>query len=241
MYKLCICDDKEKCRDFVSSEIEKFFSASGETYELDQFASGDEFLFHLKPGYYDIVFFDIEMDGTDGLETARRLRRIDSNVVIVFTSAIKEAVFDGFTAEPLTFLTKPLQSGQMQDALKRALMQVQRTQKQKFVYTVNKTTNVLPVRDIVYIESKGRVLEVVTLGERISFYGRLDTAQANPALDGFLRCHQSYLVNPDYIMEISGSEILLTTRQTVPIRRGSAKELRLEFMKYLDSLENSAP
>ena len=237
MYKLCMCDDRGKCRDFVRSETEKYFSGIGESCEFDEYVSGDDFLYHLRPGYYDIVFFDVEMDGTDGIETAKRLRRIDSNVVIIFTSALKETVFRGFIAEPLTFLTKPLRADEVQDALRRALSQVQRTQKQKFVYTVNKVTNVIAVRDIVYLESKGRVIEIVSLSGRIPFYGRLDTAQSNPALDGFLRCHQSFLVNPDYIMEISGSEILLTTGESVPIRRGSAKELRLQFMSYLDSLE----
>ena len=218
-------------------ETEAFFSGMGEECEMDEYISGDEFLFHLKPGYYDIVFFDVEMDGTDGIETAKRLRRIDSNVVIVFTSAHGESVFDGFIAEPLTFLTKPLLSNELHDALGRAVTQVQRARKKKFVYTVNKATNVITVRDIVYLESKGRVLEIVTTNDRIPFYGKLDTAQENPALEGFIRCHQSYLVNPDYIMEITGTEILLTTKGTVPIRRGSAKELRLEFMSYLDSLE----
>ena len=52
-----------------------------------------------------------------------------------------------------------------------------------------------------------------------------------------MRCHQSFLVNPDYILEISGTEILLTTGESVPIRRGSAKAVRLQFMSDLDSLE----
>ena len=231
MYKLCVCDDKQKCRSFVRTEAQNFFAGIGESCELDEYVCGDDFLFRLRPGYYDIAFFDVEMDGTDGIETARRLRRLDSNVVIIFTSALKETVFEGFIAEPLTFLTKPLRSEAMQDALKRAVAQVQRTQKQKFVYTVNKTTNVLAVRDIVYLESKGRLIEIESLDGRISFYGRLDTAQSNPALEGFMRCHQSFLVNPDYILEISGTEILLTTGESVPIRRGSAKELRLQFIE----------
>lgn len=237
MYRIGICDDKEKCRVFVRGELKAFFSRMGEEYTLDEFVSGDAFLFHLKPGYYDVVLFDVEMSGTNGIDTARRLRGIDKNVVIVFTSAHRESVFDGFLAEPLNFLTKPLLSHELQETLSRALQQVQRSRKKKFIYTVNKTTNVLPVRDILYLESCGRVVEIVTLNDRIPFYGRLDNTQSDPALEGFLRCHQSFLVNPDYVMEIRGTEILLTNGDTVPIRRGAVKELRQQFMAYLSSVE----
>ncbi len=237
MYRIGVCDDKEKCRIFVRGELQAFFSRSGDEYTVDEYVSGDEFLFHLRPGYYDIVFFDVEMSGTNGIDAARRLRGIDKNVVIIFTSAHRESVFDGFLAEPLTFLTKPLLSHELQETLLRALQQVQRSRKKKFIYTVNKTTNVLPVRDILYLESSGRVVEIVSLNGRIRFYGRVDNAQNDAALEGFLRCHQSFLVNPDYIMEIRGTEILLTNGDTIPIRRGSVKELRQQFMAYLNSME----
>lgn len=237
MYRLCICDDKEKCRVFVRDELNAYFARTGESFTLEEYTSGDEFLFHLKPGYYDIVFFDVEMAGTDGIDAARRLRGVDKNVVIIFTSALREAVFAGFLAEPLTFLTKPLHSGELRDAVTRALQQVQRSRRTKFVYQANKTTSVLPVRDILYLESSGRIVEIVTLEGRIPYYGRLDEAEENPALEGFLRCHQSFLVNPDYIMEISGTALSLSTGETIPIRRGSSRELRRRFMDYLSSLE----
>lgn len=237
MYRICICDDKEKCRNFVRTELASFFARSGEAFELDEYPSGDGFLFHLRPGFYDIAFFDVEMRGTNGIDTARRLRGIDKNVVILFASAHRESVFEGFAAEPLTFLTKPLLSAELQDAMGRALQKVNRTRRRKFVYTAGKTVNVLPVRDIVYMESRGRTVDIVTLDGRVSFYGKLDTAQADPVLKGFLRCHQSFLVNPDYILEITGTEVLLSTKAAVPIRRGSCKELRRRFMAYLNAAE----
>ncbi len=238
MYRLCICDDKAKCRDFVRLELASFFTSLGEEYSLDEYVSGDEFLFHLRPGYYDIVFFDVEMTGTNGIDAARRFRGIDKNVVIIFTSAHKESVFSGFLAEPLTFLTKPLRSAELHDALTRALQQVRHSRGKKFIYKADKTTNVLPVRDILYLESSARVVEIVTQTGRFPFYGRLSSAQEDPALGSFLRCHQSFLVNPDYIMKISGTEIVLSTGESIPIRRGSAHELREQFMAYLTALDN---
>ncbi len=56
MYRIGVCDDKEKCRIFVRGELQAFFSRTGDEYTVDEYVSGDEFLFHLRPGYYDIVF-----------------------------------------------------------------------------------------------------------------------------------------------------------------------------------------
>lgn len=57
--------------------------------ECTWFTCGDDFLrAAAEPGLYAVVFLDICMAGTNGIETARRLRQADPEVLIVFVTSL---------------------------------------------------------------------------------------------------------------------------------------------------------
>jgi DNA-binding LytR/AlgR family response regulator len=90
-----------------------------------------------------------------------------------------------------------------------------------------------------FFESTGRKVEIVTMNDRYSFYSKLDEVEQNPDLQNFLRCHQSYLINPDYILEISSNSILLTNHESLPVSRGAYKQIKEKFFfSYLSKLDN---
>ena len=76
--------------------------------ECTWFTCGDDFLrAAAEPGLYAVVFLDICMAGTNGIETARRLRQADPEVLIVFVTSSPEYVWDAFPVHPFDYLLKP--------------------------------------------------------------------------------------------------------------------------------------
>ena len=70
--------------------------------ECTWFTCGDDFLrAAAEPGLYAVVFLDICMAGTNGIETARRLRQADPEVLMVFVTSSPEYVWDAFPVHPL--------------------------------------------------------------------------------------------------------------------------------------------
>ena len=65
-----------ECLDYVAVETQVVF-------DIHEFSSGFSFIGQYVPGF-DIVFMDIEMPGMNGMDTARALRKMDSNVVLIF-------------------------------------------------------------------------------------------------------------------------------------------------------------
>ena len=56
---------------------------------------------------YQVVFLDICMEGTNGIETAQRLRAADPDLLIVFVTSSPEYVWDAFPVHPFDYLLKP--------------------------------------------------------------------------------------------------------------------------------------
>jgi two-component SAPR family response regulator len=43
---------------------------------------------------YDIIFFDIELSGLNGIEIARKIREFDENTIFIFISYLNEKVYE---------------------------------------------------------------------------------------------------------------------------------------------------
>lgn len=56
---------------------------------------------------YDIVFMDIEMSVLNGIETAKKIRKSNQKMVIIFVTDYQEYVYDVFDVLPFRFLRKP--------------------------------------------------------------------------------------------------------------------------------------
>lgn len=75
--------------------------------ECGIFPSGDAYLQQMPARKDDLVFLDICMEGTSGIETAQQLRRADPEVLIVFVTSSPEYVWDAFPVHPFDYLLKP--------------------------------------------------------------------------------------------------------------------------------------
>lgn len=95
----------------------------GHTLVCDHYESGDAFLQAFPSKNHQVVFLDICMEGTNGIETARILRRTDPDLLLVFVTSSPEYVWDAFPVHPFDYLLKPYREEklfQLADELLRA-------------------------------------------------------------------------------------------------------------------------
>ena len=89
--------------------------------------------------------------------------------------------------------------------------------------------------DIVYIDSdKHNVTLHLSDGSEIVTVDKLVEIEKRINEKRFLHCHQSYLVNMDHIRQI-GTQFLLSSGDTVPIRQRGVKAVRQACMDYFAS------
>ena len=95
MLRIAICDDEIAARDMLRIQLEKVLVESTEeiVYEFSSVNAVSWLQKH--PGEIDLLFLDVEMDGLNGMETAKKIRAFDKDLSLVFVTGYADYVFDG--------------------------------------------------------------------------------------------------------------------------------------------------
>ena len=88
-------------------------------------------------------------------------------------------------------------------------------------------------REIEYIESRRNVLLVfLENGEEYRVYAKLDDVEKELKGHGFLRCHQSFIVNMNRV-RVAEDDFLMMSGAHIPIRQRGSRAIRDAYFGYL--------
>lgn len=225
--KIAVVDDEKVIREQICARIEKQIPGNCPVV----YASGDGLL--ASGERFDIVFLDIQMDGRNGIETARCLRKRQEDVVLIFITGIREYVFDALDLYAFQYLIKPVDGKKLAEVLERAVKEVQKKKEQRVLFI--KTRNLtLSQTDILYIESKAKKVEIHVAGAResIEIYASMEELLRELG-EEFYRCHRAYIINMAYVAEYSSDSILLTNGDKVYLAKKKYGEFVKAYMWYL--------
>ena len=153
MINIAIVDDEEVIREQIKFLVEKNYIKT----IIDIYSSGEDLL--LMNRCYDIVFLDIKMDGINGIDTARELRKKAEDTVLIFITGIKEYVFDAFDVAAFHYLIKPIEEEKFNAVCERAVVEVKKKKQHQegilFVKTRNRNVT-FKQNEILYIESRAK-------------------------------------------------------------------------------------
>jgi DNA-binding LytR/AlgR family response regulator len=199
--------------------------------------SGEEALHALAGGeHYDAVFLDVRMPGLDGVELARVLRRFASPPALIFVSAYESAAVEAFELRALDYLMKPVSRSRVAEALARVDRNPtgrgsDSTMETLAVDVPGGGTRLVRREDVLYLQSHGDYVRVVTPDGRFLVRGTLGEIERRWEPHGFHRVHRRYLVNLGRAKEVrpqlNGTALLiLADGAELPIARREVAELR---------------
>lgn len=228
---IAIVDDEKLQTDAMKSLIKQMTKEMDLSLNLVSYSSGEGFLFELEENrQLDIVFLDIEMKQINGLEVARKIREIDSEVTIVFATAFAEYAVQGYEVQALDYLLKPIEKDKIKKVIQRHL---DRKPLVKEIVTLEAEGKLYKIvlEDILYIEVIKRECEI-HLTDRILTVTSSLKELADKLNENFIQTHRSYLVNVGHIHRLLKTDVELSNGQIVPVSRRLAKEVQEKFIAY---------
>ena len=234
MYRLAICEDEENLREELRRLCEEILSELNVSFEISVFSSADELSAETAEGArFDLFCLDIMMQGKNGMELAKELRRHDDGVSILFVTGSSEFLKEGYQVRPIQYLYKPVDRQELKQAL-RTDLRLHHEPKTVSLKLKNRMV-LLSVEDICYVESRNHRIEThLSDGNTRDFPCSLSEIIQRLPQEKFCRCHNSFLVNMAHISEIGRKEIVLDDGTEVPVGRSYSENLRNRFVHYLN-------
>lgn len=229
--KIAIVDDELEMRTQLSGYVDRFGTENSVSLETVLFPSGDRLLEGYTPAY-DIIIFDIDMPGTNGMDTARLVRAQDENVVILFVTNIAQYAINGYEVEAVDYIIKPIGYYDFSMKFQRALRRVRQREKEQMVIDSTDGPVRLSAEDILYVEVLAHYLIYHTREKEISVRGSMKEHEASLRERGFCRAHKSYLVGLRHIENIRSSEVIVDGK-SLPLGRTYKDALMQEYLRYL--------
>lgn len=232
MYNIGICDDGKNICASIENMLLQCAKEQNILVDINVWYTGEGLQDYLAAGnHLDILFLDIELFKMTGIEVGEYIRKQLDNMgmQIVYISGKPSYAQQLFKTQPLDFLVKPISQDQINDTMETAVRIIKKKE-ERFEFQQGKQHYYVPMGDIVYFESEGRKIRVVTLKETFEFYGRLKEV-AKRLSEDFIVIHQSYIVNKEYVFRYTYEMVELVDGTMLTISPANRKPVRDRILR----------
>jgi len=236
-----LVDDEESARDVLRNLLQRFCP---EIEVITACVDLTEAIDAIKEHQPDIVFLDIEMPNYAGYEIVHFFDTIDFQ--IIFVTAYDQYAIRAFEIAAIDYLLKPIDIDRLKEAVAKAQEQVNlnqvaaqlnllkntlHTKEFKSIVILDKGySQIIELDQIVAIEAQEAYCQIHTLDEKkytvsknLKYYESLFAD-----IPRFFRVHKSWLINKDYIINYSKTELIIHLENEVTAKLSKYKKTDFE-------------
>ncbi len=209
-----IVDDEPLALDLMERYVERtpFLRLAGKC------AGGAEALQVLAEQRIDVAFMDIQMPGMNGLELSRLT---GDTTRVIFTTAFQQYALDGFKADAIDYLLKPIDYNEFLRAANKALRWFSLPRpaggepeniaaKTHLLVRADYRQLRIALKDILYIEGLKDYVKIFTADSPKPIVTQMSLKNLEESLppEEFMRIHRSYIVRLDAVKVIERGRIV---------------------------------
>ena len=201
--------------------------------ELDimHFSSGEDF-FSNESNYdpnTDLFLLDVEMKKLNGIEVAKKLRLQEYKGEIIFLTAFKDFVFEGYNVHAFNYLVKPIDK----NIFFKCLTEIENKRHANCYTYRNKQKHVIsiPYPEIISFSVNKHSVDITTPDKTFDQYINLNTILKILPRQ-FVQVHRSCIINLAHIYKVSQNIAFLSNGCKVEIGRTYQKDFRKQFLQY---------
>jgi len=235
---IVICEDIKENSEALFRFITKYFEEKNSSVSISVYENGDKFLSDFsaaKIKNLKIIFLDIYMPGTIGVDVARKIREKSDDIIIIFTTTSEKHGIDSYMVKALQYLVKPLDYLEVESVLDESMALLTDSLRSIEVSSDGHTVKVY-FKDILYVETIDNELFIHTILKTVKC--SLQLHEFEKQVDGniFIRTHNNFIVNMRYIEDIDSNYFILINEMKVPICEETTARVKQSYRDYLTEL-----
>ena len=235
MIKIAFCDDDMEVLHQMNELLDRYRVERNEDITYVAFQSPFELLTEIEKGIRpDILFLDVVMPGQNGMDVAKEIRQYDTNMKIIFLTSSPEFAVESYSVGAYFYQLKPIWEESFFRLMDAVLAECEKKKKNSLTLRSKDGITRTDLQQLEYCEVLGRkLLFHLENGAVLESAGSLDDLAGQlMQYSNFFRPHRSFLVNMEYIQNISSRSIKMVNDAEIPIPHGKCSEIKNTYMEY---------
>ena len=235
MIKIAFCDDDMEVLHQMNELLDRYRVERNEDITYVAFQSPFELLTEIEKGIRpDILFLDVVMPGQNGMDVAKEIRQYDTNMKIIFLTSSPEFAVESYSVGAYFYQLKPIWEESFFRLMDAVLAECEKKKKNSLILRSKDGITRIDLQQLEYCEVLGRkLLFHLENGAVLESAGSLDDLAGQlMQYSNFFRPHRSFLVNMEYIQNISSRSIKMVNDAEIPIPHGKCSEIKNTYMEY---------
>ena len=235
MLKIAFCDDDMEVLHQMNELLDRYRVERNEDITYAAFQSPFELLTEIEKGIRpDILFLDVVMPGQNGMDVAKEIRQYDTNMKIIFLTSSPEFAVESYSVGAYFYQLKPIWEESFFRLMDAVLAECEKKKKNSLILRSKDGITRIDLQQLEYCEVLGRkLLFHLENGAVLESAGSLDDLAGQlMQYSNFFRPHRSFLVNMEYIQNISSRSIKMVNDAEIPIPHGKCSEIKNTYMEY---------
>lgn len=234
MIHIAIVEDEEIYVKQLMEYIEIYQKESGNEISVKLFSDGEDITEKYR-AEFDVILMDIQMRFMDGMTAAEKIRKMDSEVIIMFITNMTNYAIRGYAVDALDYVLKPVTYFAFSQKLDRAISRVKKRENHSISIAVSDGVQKLDIEDIYYVASEGHTLLFKTRRELYRSRGRMQDMEDRLGQYGFFRSNKGYLVNMRHIEGVKNGCCIIHGEEFL-ISRARKNEFMEALMDYMSEV-----
>ena len=239
MLRIAICDDDPQELERADSLLKKYAYENPQyKIKIDFFSAPFELLTYVtENGGFDILLLDVYMNGILGTDAAQELRNMGDNCQIIFLTTSRDHAIDAFSLDAAHYLVKPYPENEFFSALEKVM---EKLKKREQVYiTIKSTAGIsrVDLSKLVYAETDNHIQKLYLSDGKVICVRKSSTKlfELLEEESRFYKCGSTYIINMDYIVELSSRNVAFSIGAKIPIPSRKSIDFKKRYMDYVCS------
>lgn len=199
-------------------------------YKFEVYQNEELFLNDFCKNKFDIIFLDYYVKKNTGLEVARKIRKVDTKVILIFIIISRDYAIDSYKVKDSGYLVKPLIYEELAEIM--SLLDNTKIHDSQFIRIFDDR---ILLKNIVMCSIFGHYTQVYLNNNEIKKY-RITLSEFKKLLDPypeFLHCYRGCIINMTQIKNVEDLAFIMSNGEYIPFRKKQKTNIMKSYSNYL--------